>query len=140
MKNLKIKKCGPFSVVSSRYKIGAEFGIVGRKGDKIMMLGTLARRLFRVTFVIGFASVVLMGRTALAQQQSASGELNKLTGAKDPIITDPSRAYPVVYDPPGAAFRPVRAGGTSVIEQLAHSSDGVVRLEPGDYSIAVRLY
>jgi hypothetical protein len=29
MKNLKIKKCGPFSVVSSRYKIGAEFGIVG---------------------------------------------------------------------------------------------------------------
>jgi len=105
-----------------------------------MMIGTLPRHLIRVTFVIGFASVVLMGRAALAQQQSASGELNKLTWGKDPIITDPSRAYPVVYDVPGAAFRPVRAGGTSVIEQLAHSSDGVVRLEPGDYSIPVRLY
>lgn len=105
-----------------------------------MIVGRFPRRLFRMMFALGFASVVLMGWSALAQQQGASGELNKLTGNQAPIITDPSRAYPAVYDLPGAAFRPNRTSGNSVTEQLAHSSDGVVRLQPGDYSIPARLY
>jgi hypothetical protein len=75
-----------------------------------------------------------------AQQQSATSGINKLIGKQDPIITDPNRAYPVVYDLPGAAFHPVSAGGASVLEQLSHSDNGIVRLAPGDYSIPVMLY
>ena len=68
--------------------------------------------------------------------------LGKLASAlsEEPVIVDPSRAYATVATPPGSVFRPVSLTANSLIEQLAHSSDGIVRLPPGDYSIPVRLY
>lgn len=59
---------------------------------------------------------------------------------KEPMVADPNKAYPRVQSPPGAPFRPVSYSADSLIAQLAHSSDGIVRLPPGDYSIPVRFY
>ncbi len=66
-------------------------------------------------------------------------KLNPFT-AKEPMIADPNRAYPRVASLPGAPFKAVSYPGSSIIAQLAHSSDGIVRLPPGDYSIPVRFY
>ncbi len=59
---------------------------------------------------------------------------------KEPVVGDPNRAFPRVPSLPGAPFRPIAYGNDSLIAQLAHSSDGIVRLPPGDYSIPVRFY
>jgi hypothetical protein len=70
------------------------------------------------------------------------GELGKFNplALKEPIVVDPGKAYPTVLSLPGAPFTPVSYATGSIIAQLAHSSDGIVRLPPGDYSIPVRLY
>jgi hypothetical protein len=58
----------------------------------------------------------------------------------EPIAVNPNNSFPTVSAPPGPPFRAASYGTNSIIEQLAHSSDGIVRLPPGDYSIPVRLY
>lgn len=58
----------------------------------------------------------------------------------EPIVVNYAHAYPTVPTPPGSAFFPVAYNLNSILDQLAHSSTGVVRLPPGDYSIPVRLY
>jgi hypothetical protein len=40
---------------------------------------------------------------------------------------------------PGSPFRPVSSTANSLIQQLAHSSDGHVHLPPGDYAIPIRI-
>ena len=60
--------------------------------------------------------------------------------AKEPMVADPNRAYPRVASLPGSPFTPVSYSTYSITAQLAHSSDGIVRLPPGDYSIPVRFY
>jgi hypothetical protein len=57
----------------------------------------------------------------------------------EPIVIDPSKAYPTVETLPGSPFQPVSSATTSLIQQLAHSSNGVVQLPPGDYSIPIRI-
>ncbi len=59
---------------------------------------------------------------------------------REPIVIDPQSVYPMVPTPPGPPFSGVSYGTSSIIGQLAHSSDGVVRLPPGDYTILVRMY
>lgn len=58
----------------------------------------------------------------------------------EPIKVDPNSTYQTVPAPPGSPFRAVSCGTDSIITQLAHSSDGIVRLPPGDYTIPVRMY
>ncbi len=58
--------------------------------------------------------------------------------ATEPIA--PGKTFPTVPSPPGLERRAVAYVTTSLVEQLAHSSNGLVRLAPGDYSIPVRLY
>jgi hypothetical protein len=58
----------------------------------------------------------------------------------EPIVVDPNSVYPTVPSPPGQPFHPVSYNTNFIIDQLAHSSNGIVRLPPGDYSIPVRLY
>jgi hypothetical protein len=59
---------------------------------------------------------------------------------KEPIVVDAHSAYPSVWNLPGESFSPVTYVTGSLINQLEHSSSGIVRLPPGDYSIPVRLY
>jgi hypothetical protein len=61
-----------------------------------------------------------------------------LFGPKEPIAVNPAKAYPSVAFVPG--FRPISYPANSLVDQLAHSLNGIVRLPPGDYSIPVRLY
>lgn len=58
----------------------------------------------------------------------------------EPIVVNPNSLYPTVAAPPGRPFQPVSYSSNSIVGQLAHSSDGIVRLPPGDYSIPVRMY
>jgi hypothetical protein len=58
----------------------------------------------------------------------------------EPIVVNSAHAYPTVPSPPGSLFQPVSSPTNSIMDQLAHSSNGIVRLPPGDYSISVRLY
>jgi hypothetical protein len=67
------------------------------------------------------------------------GRFNPLV-PKEPMVADPNSAYPRVPSPPGGPFSPVSYGTDSLVAQLAHSSDGIIRLPPGDYSIPVRFY
>ncbi len=71
--------------------------------------------------------------------QQGTGKLASIF-SNEPVIVDPSKAYPTVQELPGSPFRQVSYGTSSIIEQLAHSSNGVVQLPPGDYSIPIRLY
>jgi hypothetical protein len=74
--------------------------------------------------------------------QGIPGNLGKFNpvAPKEPMVADPNKAYPRVPSPPGGAFSPISYGTDSLIAQLAHSSDGIVRLPPGDYSIPIRFY
>jgi hypothetical protein len=56
------------------------------------------------------------------------------------MVADPNHAFTRRPSLPGPPFRPVSYGADLLIAQLARSSDGVVRLPPGDYSIPVRFY
>jgi len=67
------------------------------------------------------------------------GKFNPLA-PKEPMVADPNHAFHRYPSLPGAPFMPVSFGAESLIAQLAHSSDGVVRLPPGDYSIPIRFY
>jgi hypothetical protein len=58
----------------------------------------------------------------------------------EPIVVDTDRAYPTTVSPPGSPFVPVSYDTSSIINQLAHSSTGIVQLAPGDYSVPVRIY
>jgi len=80
-------------------------------------------------------------RTAVAHGDSgASATQLNLFQPKEPIVVDARSAYPSVWNLPGEEFRPISNAAASLIGQLEHSSDGIVRLPPGDYSIPVRLY
>ena len=74
--------------------------------------------------------------------QGLPGGLGKfnLPAPKEPMVADPNHAFRREPSLPGAPFMPVSYGTDSLIAQLAHSSDGIVRLPPGDYSIPVRFY
>lgn len=74
--------------------------------------------------------------------QNLGGNLGKFNplSPKEPIIVDPNRAYPTTLSLPGPLFAPAAYSTDSMVAQLAHSSDGIVRLPPGDYSIPVHLY
>jgi hypothetical protein len=58
----------------------------------------------------------------------------------EPIVVNPNSLYPTIAAPPGQPFHPVAYNTNSIVDQLAHSSDGTVRLPPGDYAIPVRMY
>ena len=68
-----------------------------------------------------------------------SGRAHTILG-NEPIEIDPDRAYPTVETPPGSPFHAASYASNTIIAQLAHSSDGTVRLPPGDYSIPILLY
>lgn len=75
----------------------------------------------------------------MLQAQTGGSRLNPFA-TKEPMVADPNRTYPRVSSLPGLPFKPVSYDANSIIAQLAHSSDGIVRLPPGDYSIPVRFY
>lgn len=58
----------------------------------------------------------------------------------EPVKVDPNSIYRTVPAPPGQPFRAAPCATNSIIEQLAHSPDGVVHLPPGDYNIPVRMF
>ena len=94
---------------------------------------------------------VLVNSTAAAHQtpkitaavwkndQVPLAQLNPFQG-REPIVVNPNRAYHSVLSLPGSAFHPINYPANTLVDQLAHSSNGIVRLPPGDYSIPVRLY
>ena len=65
-----------------------------------------------------------------------SAKAQSLLG-NQPIV--PGAAYPTVLSLPGSPFHPVSYTTVNMVEQLAHSSTGTVKLPPGDYSIPIRL-
>jgi hypothetical protein len=108
----------------------------------------------RALHVMTLAALLVLGVLPTLRAQSAAGNATAaMTGSgqvlggqlnpfavKEPMITDPNKAYPRVSTLPGSSFSPVSYSGNTIIAQLAHSSDGIVRLPPGDYSIPVRFY
>jgi hypothetical protein len=74
--------------------------------------------------------------------QDIQGRLGRfnLIVPKEPMVADPNHAFRREPSLPGAPFMPASYGADSLITELAHSSDGIVRLPPGDYSIPVRFY
>lgn len=77
------------------------------------------------------ALILLVGVKAYGRSIFATNE---------PIKVDPHSIYQTIPAPPGQPFQAVSYETNSIIEQLAHSSDGIIRLPPGDYSIPVRMY
>lgn len=59
---------------------------------------------------------------------------------REPMVANPNMAFPRVSSLPGPPLSPASYAPNSLISQLAHSSNGIVRLPPGDYSIPVRFY
>lgn len=80
------------------------------------------------------------GAVALILLTSVTAYGRSILAPNEPVKVDPSSIYRTVPAPPGAPFPAVTCGTDSIIAQLAHSSDGIVRLPPGDYTIPVRMY
>ena len=95
-----------------------------------------AQRFHRLAMTL---ALCLMPSRLLAQPGSGLASVGSIL-RDEPIKIDQSRAYATVDSPPGSAFRPGAPVTDSLIQQLANSSDGIVRLPPGDYAIPVRLY
>lgn len=83
---------------------------------------------------------------ARAATGAAAKQLAPYIAEQTPIRLDPVELYPTVDDLPGAPFKlsgdenAQKKTVASVIDQLKHSTSGVVTLAPGDYAIVVRLY
>lgn len=93
-----------------------------------------------LSFVACIGVLVAFPAKLPAQATGAlSGKAHTILG-NEPIVIDPDRAYPTVQTPPGSPFHAASYASNAVIAQLAHSSDGIVRLPPGDYSIPILLY
>jgi hypothetical protein len=88
---------------------------------------------------LGAIAALILGVLPQLQGQTGLSKLNPLA-SKEPMVADPNRAYARVGSLPGLPFKPASYDANSITAQLAHSSDGVVRLSPGDYSIPVRFY
>lgn len=77
---------------------------------------------------------------------AAARQLTPWVAANQPIIHDWQAVYPTVARLPGSPFSPIKDPSkwktvrASVLAQLAHSNNGVVRLPPGDYAFATRVY
>ena len=117
-------------------------------------------RIFFFTFVLAFAALLgssralglpsipgVPGVPGVNTQQiainAASKQLAPWVRANQPIVLDWSAVFPNSPTLPGAPFNPTgdtAAFRTSLEGQLAHSSTGVVNLQPGDYSVQFRVY
>jgi hypothetical protein len=90
------------------------------------------------------ALVILFGLAPLCSSSQAQPGIGLSSVAaalsNEPIVIDPSKAYPTVDVLPGSQFQPASSISTSLIQQLARSSNGVVQLPPGDYSIPIRIF
>lgn len=75
---------------------------------------------------------------------AASKRMAQYMAAQEPVALDWGAVYPTSLQLPGAPFHADavrnRVALSSIVNQLAKSSDGVVRLAPGDYDIPVRVY
>jgi hypothetical protein len=114
--------------------VGREMTVV--RHAQLVVSSRFGKRTLRFATVIASA---LLAALQMLQAQTGGSKLNPFA-AKEPMVADPNRAFPRVSSLPGLSFKPVTYDATSIIVQLAHSSDGVVRLPPGDYSIPVRFY
>jgi len=92
--------------------------------------------------LVSAVATLLLSATILGALPLLHAQIGKLNpfSPKEPMVADPNRAFPRVPSLPGLPFKPVFYDANSIIAQLAHSSDGIVRLTPGDYSIPVRFY
>ena len=79
---------------------------------------------------------VFPSRSAAQDTRGLSAKARSIVG-DEPIIPGP--AYPTVLSLPGSPFHRASYTTANIVEQLAHSSTGVVKLPPGDYSIPIRL-
>ncbi|GAC1508421.1 MAG: hypothetical protein NVS1B14_12810 [Vulcanimicrobiaceae bacterium] len=73
---------------------------------------------------------------------AAAKRLAPIVSANQPVQLDWSTTYPSQQNLPGAGWHPASHGATMsrINSALAHSTNGVVNLPPGDYSIPIRVY